>query len=119
MKKELIKPFGWGMVVGAVVILIIIFATGFVTTSSSAKKMAEQKTEEAVEDRLASICVTQFKQDLMKDQKLEALKEQEMWKQGDYVEKQGWATMPGEDAPDPAVAEKCANKILELQKEGE
>ena len=56
MRKEMIKPFAWGIVVGAIVLLIVIFSTGWVVTSGSAKA----KAEKAVLDRLASICVARF-----------------------------------------------------------
>ncbi|NIM97381.1 MAG: hypothetical protein GTO24_04640, partial [candidate division Zixibacteria bacterium] len=42
MRKEDIKPFVWGMVVGAIVLLIVIFWTGWVMTSGSAKAKAEE-----------------------------------------------------------------------------
>jgi response regulator RpfG family c-di-GMP phosphodiesterase len=34
----------------------------------------------------------------------------------DYVQKQGWATMPGEKKPDTRVAEECARRIMALEK---
>jgi len=116
MGKEAIKPFGWGMAVGAIVLLIVIFATGWVTTSGSAQEKAEEMAEQAVIDRLAPICVAQFQQDPEKDKKLKELKEKNTWDQGDYVEKQGWATMPGSDSPDSEVASACARRILESKK---
>ena len=49
MRKEDIKPFAWGMGVGAIVLLIVIFAAGWVVTSGSAK--AEAKVMAIVESR--------------------------------------------------------------------
>lgn len=115
MTKEMIKPFAWGLVAGAIVLLIVVFATGWVTTSSSAKQMAEEKAEEAVTDKLASICVFQFNQDPQKSKKLEELEGVSSWQQEDFVEEQGWATMPGSDSPASGVAEKCAEQILMLE----
>jgi hypothetical protein len=115
MKKEMIKPFLWGVAVGVVVLLIVIFSAGWVTTTGSAKAKAEEMAEQAVIDRLADICVAQFKQDPGKDRKLEEMKKESTWQQGDYVEKQGWATMPGSKSPDPEVADECAERILELK----
>ncbi len=37
MKKEMIKPFVWGIVVGVIVLLIVIFSAGWVVTSGSAQ----------------------------------------------------------------------------------
>jgi hypothetical protein len=41
-----------------------------------------------------------------------ALKEERLWQRGEYVGKQGWATMPGEQAPDRRVAEMCATLLM-------
>ncbi len=116
MKKEYIKPFVWGFVVGAIVLLIVIFSAGWVTTSGSAQNKAEEMAEEAVVARLAPICVVQFLQDPEKDKKLKELKETSSWERGGYVQKQGWATMPGEKEPDSKVADECANRLVELEK---
>ena len=34
----------------------------------------------------------------------------------DYVQEQGWATMPGEKEPDIRVADECARRIMALEK---
>jgi uridylate kinase len=116
MKKESIKPFIFGLVVGAIVLVIVIFSAGWVMTSGSAQTKAEQIAEDAVIDRLAPICVVQFQQDPEKDQKLKELKEISSYQRGDYVKKQGWATMPGEKEPDSKIADECARRLVELEK---
>jgi len=116
MKKEYIKPFVWGLVVGAIVLLIVIFATGWVVTSGSAQTKAEEMAEEAVLKRLAPICVKQFNQDPNKEERLKELKEIDSWKRGEFVKKQGWATMPGEKEPDNKVAVECARRLVEVEK---
>ena len=85
-------------------------------TSGSAQTKAEQIAEDAVIDRLAPICVVQFEQDPEKDQKLKELKEMSSYQRGDYVKKQGWATIPGEKEPDSKVADECAKRLVELEK---
>ena len=109
MKKEMIKPFVWGIVVGAIVLLIVIFWAGWVVTNGKAEQMAEQ----AVVDKLASICVAQFLQDPNKEERLKELKAKNSWDRDSYVEKGGWATMPGEDSPDSMVADECAKRLSE------
>jgi hypothetical protein len=47
-----------------------------------------------------------------KDQKLTELKDTSSWQRRAYVEKQGWATMPGEEKPDSKVAEGCAKQLV-------
>jgi hypothetical protein len=41
MKKEEIKPFAWGMGIGAIVLLIVVFSAGWVVTSGSAQLKAQ------------------------------------------------------------------------------
>ena len=118
MKKEYIKPFAWGMGVGAIVLLIVIFATGWVMTSSSAEAKAEEMVAEAVLDRLAPIAIIQFMQDPNKEEHLKELKKLEFYgnpNRSDYVQKQGWATMPGEKEPDIRVADEVARRIMALE----
>jgi len=116
MKKEYLKPFVLGMGVGAIVLLIVIFSAGWVVTSGSAKAEAEKMVKEDLVNRLAPICVQQFMKDPNKEERLKELKELDYWRRGEYVEKQGWATMPGEKEPDRSVAEECARRIVELEK---
>ena len=114
MKKEDIKPFAWGMAVGAIVLLIVIFSAGWVVTSNSAKAMAHEISTNAVLDRLAPISVAQFMQDPNKEERLKELKDLDFWKRGEYVQKQGWATMPGEKKADSEVADEVARRLMEL-----
>jgi hypothetical protein len=102
----------WSWVASVVLTMIIGFAWGGWVTGGTAQKMAEKTTEEAVVKRLAPICVAQFKQDPAKDQKFKELKETDDWSRGDYVKKQGWATMPGEEEPDSKVAAACAKLLI-------
>ncbi len=111
---EKIKPGVWSAIGGAIVLAIIGFAWGGWVTGSTAQKMAEELAQKTVVARLAPICVEQYNQDSEKDQKLKELKEEDSWKRDDYVEKQGWATMPGEMEADSKVAKKCAELLVEL-----
>ena len=114
MDWEKIKPALWGAVGGAIALAIIGFAWGGWVTGGTAQKMAEKLAQEAVVARLAPICVEQYNQESEKDQKLKELKETRSWERDDYVEKQGWATMPGEKEADSKVAGKCAELLVEL-----
>ena len=104
----------WSLVAVIVLTMIIGFAWGGWVTGGTVRKMTEKMTEEAVVNRLAPICVVQFNQDLGKAQKLSELKEMNNWSRGDYVEKQGWATMPGEEKSDRKVAYECANLLIKI-----
>jgi hypothetical protein len=88
-----------------VLTLIVGFSWGGWVTGGTARQTAENMARDAVVQRLAPICVTQSGRDLGKAQKLVALKDE-------YVGKQGWATMPGEQEPDRRVAELCATLLM-------
>jgi hypothetical protein len=102
----------WSWVAFVALTMIIGFNLGGWVTGGTAQSMAQQSAENAVVGRLAPICVIQFGQGSGKDQRLEALKKTDNWQRGEYVEKQGWATMPGEEKPDRKVAEACARLLI-------
>ena len=102
----------WSWVAAIVVTMIIGFTWGGWVTGGTARSMAEATGEDAVVKRLAPICVVQFKQDPMKDQKLKEVKDTHTWQRAEYVKKQGWATMPGEQEPDRKVADECVKLLM-------
>jgi hypothetical protein len=100
----------WLCVTSVVVTMIVGFAWGGWVKGSTAQKMVA----DAVVNRLAPMCVAQFKQDPGQDQKLKELKETGYWQRTEYIQKQGWATMSGEEKPDQSVAEACAKLLMEI-----
>jgi hypothetical protein len=106
----------WSWVGSVVLTMIIGFAWGGWVTGGTARSMAQTMADEAVVKRLAPICVLQASRDPGKTQKLQTLKEAGSYQGGDYVEKQGWATMPGEEKPDSSVASECARLLVLLNK---
>lgn len=117
VRKESIIPFIWGGVVCMIILLIVIFSADWVVTSGSAQRNAEEMAEQAVIDQLAPICVLQFNQDSEKDKKLKELEELSIWgtKREEFVEEQGWATMPGSEVPVDGVAKECANRLVKIE----
>ena len=113
--KGYIKTFVWGMAAGMVVLLIVVFSAGWVVTNNSAKAMAHEISTNAVVDRLAPISVAQFMQDPNREERLKELKKLDSWKRGEYVQKQGWAIMPGETEAEWNVANECARRLVELK----
>ncbi len=103
----------WSCLAFIVLTMIVGFAWGGWVTGGTARERAEERAEAAVVDRLAPICVAQFDQDAEKEKKLEELKKTSSWQRGDYVEKQGWAKMPGAEKSDNDVAEECAKRLVQ------
>jgi hypothetical protein len=92
--------------------MIIGFNWGGWTTEGTAQSMSRKNAEEAVIARLGPICVAQFLQDPAKAAKLEEIKAMNSYSRGDYIIKQGWATMSGEEKPDRKVASECAKLLM-------
>jgi hypothetical protein len=102
----------WSWVASVVLTMIIGFAWGGWVTGGTARTMAADMAEDAVTERLASICVSQFNQDPARDQKLETLKETTSYQRRDYVQDQGWATLPGDETPDRTVSNECVKLLV-------
>ena len=102
----------WSWVAAAVLTMIIGFSWGGWVTGGTARTSAEVMAQDAVVKRLAPICVVQSGRDPAKAVKLVALKEESSWQRGEYIGKQGWATMPGEQEPDSNVARACATLLM-------
>jgi hypothetical protein len=103
--------FFWSMVLVAALTMVVGFTWGGWVRGVTAQSMAETRAEDAVVKQLAPICVAEAKQDPASAQKLKALKALDEYERGDYVTKEGWATMPGGGAADGRVAEECARLL--------
>ena len=99
--------------VGSIVLTVIVgFTWGGWVRGATALSMAEAMAEDAVVKRLAPICVVQVGADPARDQKLKVLNDLNSYERSDYVQKQGWASMPGEKEPDRKVADACAKLLM-------
>ena len=110
---KLKKSIVFWIAVGAIVITLFLgFTKGGWMTKSAATNMASTSAQSAVVARLAPICVAQFNGDGQRAVKLEELKAARSSERSKMVMEQGWATMPGETAPDKKVATECAKQIM-------
>ena len=109
-----IKSFSGNAIVGAIVISIVGFSWLGWVLESTANQNAKQMSEEAVMMSLANICAYQASQDPEKDLKLKELSKESSWTRDDYVKKQGWSTIAGEEEPERGVADKCAELLMEI-----
>jgi len=106
----------WSWIGTVVLTMIIGFAWGGWVTGGTARSMAQTIADEAVVKRLAPMCVVQFNRDPGKEQKLAVLKGTDSWQREEYVQKQGWATMPGEEKADSKVASECTRLLMLISK---
>lgn len=107
------KPALWGIAGGAIALAIVGFTWGGWVTGSKADSTATQRANTAVVTALAPICVEKFQRAADVPANLAALKKADSWSQGDFVEKGGWATVPGKNPPEQvsAVAKACAQLL--------
>lgn len=107
------KPALWGFAGGAVAAAIVGFTWGGWTTGSSAEMVASERASAAVVGVLAPVCVDKFNQAGDAPANLLALKKADSWAKGEFVEKGGWATVPGTNPPAQvtAVAKACATLL--------
>lgn len=104
-----------GMAAGAIATLVIGFNWGGWVTGGAAKEMVQSSTNSAVVKALAPICVDNFNRQANAAASLVELKKVSSWQQGSFIEKGGWATMPGGVSPDTAVARVCADMLGSLK----
>ncbi len=103
-----------GAFVGAAAAIVIGFGWGGWTLGSTAAQMSDRNATAAVVKVLAPICVDNFQRSTGADASLMELKKVSSWQQGSFIEKGGWATMPGTPSPDSAVARACAELLAKI-----
>lgn len=110
-----LTPTLWGAAGGAVLLAIVGFGWGGWMTAGTAERTADQRVSSAVVAALAPICVSQFQLTADAMVKQEEMKKIGVYDRNSFVEKAGWATMPGSTTPDSKVAKACADLIFKLK----
>jgi hypothetical protein len=112
---ESLKRLLQGAAVGVVATLVIGFGWGGWMLGSSAKTLADSTASSALIAAIAPICVEQFQRSADAADNLTALKKTNAWEQATYIEKGGWAIMPGSKAVDSGVPQACAAILSSLK----
>lgn len=112
MPAEL-KPALLGAMGGAIGLAILGFTWGGWMTAGNAAAQASQRASEAVVTALAPICADNFRHDQDTAARLDELRKVSSWDRGSFIEKGGWAKMPGAQAVDSAMLRACATLILD------
>jgi hypothetical protein len=107
------KPTLWGIVGGAIALAIVGFNWGGWTTGGKAEAAALIRVNDAVVLALAPVCVDKFQHAGDASANLTELKKVDTWSRGDFVEKGGWATVPGTNSAErvSAIAKACASLL--------
>jgi hypothetical protein len=115
LQADSLKRLLQGAFIGFLATVIIGFGWGGWTLGSTAKEMAEKSAGAAVVSALAPICVDKFQHAAGAVANLAELRKVSSWQQGSFVEKGGWATLPGSDSANSAVAQACAKMLDNLK----
>src|SRR6476660_4026408 len=109
-----LKPALWGAAAGAAAISIVGFSSMGWMLGGTAERLAADRAQSAVIDVLAPICVEKFQQQPDSATKLIEFKKAASWDQRALIEKGGWATTPGTEKMNSAVASACVDKLGRL-----
>ena len=101
----------WGAVIGAAAIWVLGFSVFGWTLGGTAERMAKERAQTAVVDALVPICVERFRQQPDAPAKLTELNKAPSWDRRSIIENGGWATVPGTDTPNSAIATACVERL--------
>ena len=104
-----------GAAAGAIATMIVGFGWGGWMLGGTAKTLAENTAKSAMVAAIAPICVDQLQRSATAATNLVELKKISPWQQATFVEKGGWAMMPGSTAVDSGVPEACAILLNKLK----
>ena len=110
-----IKPAIWGVIIGSVGTMMVGFTSMGWTLNSTAQREAQQRAEFAVTAALTPLCVQNFMKQSDATRQLTDLRDIDSWKRQEFVEKGGWATIPGSKVAAPGVANACAEALLKAK----
>jgi len=109
------KPGLVGAVIGAIILAIVGFTQLGWVAASTAEAMAIKRADAAVVKALVPVCVARAQMDpetVPKLQELGAVTSK--WDRRSFVEKAGWAKMPGDEISNKDLAEACAQALKDL-----
>ena len=115
LQGDSLKRLLQGAAAGAVVAMIVGFGWGGWTLGSTVEKVAKERADTAMVAALAPICVDQFRGAVNASANLSELnKFSYSWDREAFIEKGGWAIMPGSGTTNSAVAKACAETLSTL-----
>lgn len=116
LKGESLRRLSQGVALGAVATFVLGFYWGGWMTTRSAQDMARQRSDAALVAALAPICVDKFRNSPNVGTNTDELKKTTSFMQGSFIARGGWATTIGNNEPNSAVADACANMLASIAK---
>jgi hypothetical protein len=111
LKPESLTKLMQGAALGCAALLVVGFGWGGWVLGSTATAMTEKAVSSAVIAAMAPICADNFQRSPDAVAKLVELKKISTWQQGDFIEKGGWALMPGTKSATAGVTQACATLL--------
>ena len=104
-----------GTALGAITAMVVGFAWGGWVLGSTAEKQSAADAQSAVVAVLAPICADKFQNAADATTNLVNLQKESSYQQATFIEKGGWAVLPGSDKAGDGVAKACAVLLRELK----
>lgn len=108
LEGESLRRLIQGALAGGLVTALIGFNWGGWMLESTARQMAVKDTSAALVAVLAPMCADKFRTASDATLIMTEFKKVNSWQQDSYIQKGGWATFPGMNSPDLAIAQACA-----------
>lgn len=112
-RNAMLKGLGWGVAGG----MVAMWAVGFMAfgwvTGGTAEDNARNAARIAATEALVPVCVANANADPGFSEKMAGIREARTYQRDDNVMDAGWATFPGSDEPNRAVADACAKALVE------
>ncbi len=116
LRGDSLKRLLQGAAIGAVATLIVGFSSwGGWVTGGTARDMVQRSSTAAVVAALSPICVDKFQHSAEAAVNLVELKKTSTYQQSTFIEKGGWATLPGSATANSSVAQACADMLGSLK----
>lgn len=104
-----------GACFGVAATLVLGFGFSGWVLAGTAKKQSEDGAKSAVVAVLAPICADKFQQAADASENLASFKKEATYQQTSFVEKGGWAVLPGSEQAGAGVARACAALLRKIE----
>ena len=115
LKGESLTRLMQGTALGAIATMVVGFAWGGWVLGGTADKQSAADAKSAVVAVLAPICADKFQNAADATVNMENLQKESTYQQASFIEKGGWAVLPGSDKAGDGVAKACAVLLKELK----
>ena len=106
------KPMLWGGVIGVALCAVLGFTWGGWVTGATHRKDVALAGHNATVVALAPFCAERFRAQSDATAKMAELSKASTWERGTFLEKSGFAAMPGSKTGDSDIARACVELLM-------